>query len=72
MRESDWSSDVCSSDLFDIEMGLAIRSLLINDSDSSFYVFYDKNQNVFEMDFELSLIHIWLLFLLRLQQQPHS
>ena len=37
---------------FDIEMGLAIRSLLINDSDSSFYVFYDKNQNVFEMDFE--------------------
>ena len=37
---------------FDIDMGLAIRSLLINDSDSSLYVFYDKNQNVFEMDFE--------------------
>ncbi len=38
---------------FDIEMGLAIRSLLINDSDSSFYVFYDKNQNVFEMTYML-------------------
>lgn len=37
---------------FNIDMGLAIRSLLINDSESSLYVFYDKNQNVFEMDFE--------------------
>lgn len=37
---------------FDIDMGLAVRSLLIDDSKSSLYVFYDKNQNVFEMDFE--------------------
>ena len=37
---------------FDIDMGLAIRSLLLDDSTSSLYVFYDKNQNVFEMDFE--------------------
>ena len=37
---------------FDIDMGLAIRSLMLDDSTSSLYVFYDKNQNVFEMDFE--------------------
>lgn len=37
---------------FDIDMGLAVRSLLVDDSISSLYVFYDKNQNVFEMDFE--------------------
>lgn len=37
---------------FDIDMGLTIRSLLLDDSASSLYVFYDKNQNVFEMDFE--------------------
>lgn len=37
---------------FDLDMGLAVRSLLLSDSQSSLYVFYDKNQNVFEMDFE--------------------
>lgn len=37
---------------FDIDMGLTIRSLLIDDGKSSLYVFYDKNQNVFEMNFE--------------------
>ncbi len=37
---------------FDIDMGLSIRSLLLNESESSLYVFYDKNQNVFEMNFE--------------------
>ena len=37
---------------FDIDMGLAIRSLLLDDSTSSLYVFYDKNQNIFQMDFE--------------------
>lgn len=37
---------------FDIDMGLAVRSLLVDDSTSTLYVFYDKNQNVFEMDFE--------------------
>lgn len=37
---------------FDIDMGLAVRSLLVDDSTSSLYVFYDKTQNVFEMDFE--------------------
>lgn len=37
---------------FDIDMGLTIRSLLLSDKRSSLYVFYDKNQNVFDMDFE--------------------
>ena len=37
---------------FDLDMGLSIRSLLKNDNKSSLYVFYDKNQNVFEMDYE--------------------
>ena len=37
---------------FDIDMGFAIRSLLRDEGNSSLYVFYDKNQNVFEMDFE--------------------
>lgn len=37
---------------FDIDMGLSVRSLLANEVTSSLYVFYDKNQNVFKMDFE--------------------
>lgn len=37
---------------FDLDMGLSVRSLLSNDKDSELYVFYDKNQNVFEMNFE--------------------
>lgn len=37
---------------FDTDMGLSIRSLLKNESQSNLYVFYDKNQNIFEMDFE--------------------
>ncbi len=37
---------------FDLDMGFSIRSLLLNDIGSELYVFYDKNQNVFEMDFE--------------------
>lgn len=37
---------------FDIDMGLAVRSLLVDEKSSTLYVFYDKNQNVFEMDFE--------------------
>lgn len=37
---------------FNIDMGFTIRSLMLDDSTSSLYVFYDKNQNVFEMDFE--------------------
>ncbi len=37
---------------FDIDMGLAVKSLLKDENKSSLYVFYDKNQNVFEMDFE--------------------
>lgn len=37
---------------FDLDMGLTVRSLLKNDTLSSLYVFYDRNQNVFQMDFE--------------------
>ncbi|MCD7752674.1 MAG: PhoH family protein [Lachnospiraceae bacterium] len=37
---------------FDVDMGLTVRSLLMNETDASLYVFYDKNQNVFEMNFE--------------------
>lgn len=37
---------------FDIDMGLSVRSLLKNDAESTLYVFYDKNQNLFKMDFE--------------------
>ena len=37
---------------FDVDMGLSVRSLLKNDAESTLYVFYDKNQNIFEMDFE--------------------
>ena len=37
---------------FDVDMGLSIRSLLKDDAQSTLYVFYDKNQNIFEMDFE--------------------
>jgi superfamily I DNA and RNA helicase len=37
---------------FDVDMGLSVRSLLKNDAQSTLYVFYDKNQNIFEMDFE--------------------
>ena len=41
---------------FDIDMGLAIRSLLKNDSYTYLKVFYDKNQNVFKMDFENAFV----------------
>ncbi len=37
---------------FDVDMGLTIRSLLADKNLSTLYVFYDKNQNVFENDFE--------------------
>ena len=37
---------------FDVDTGLSVRSLLRNDSESSLYVLYDKNQNIFKMDFE--------------------
>lgn len=37
---------------FDVDMGLSVRSLLRNDAESMLYVFYDKNQNIFEMDYE--------------------
>lgn len=37
---------------FDVDMGLSVRALLKSDTDSTLYVFYDKNQNIFEMDFE--------------------
>lgn len=37
---------------FDVEMGLSVRTLLKSEAESSLYVFYDKNQNIFEMDFE--------------------
>lgn len=37
---------------FDDDMGFTIRNLLIDDKASSLYVFYDKNQNVFELDSE--------------------
>lgn len=37
---------------FDIDMGLSVRSLLRDETTSNLYVFYDKNQNIFEMDFE--------------------
>ena len=40
---------------FDVDMGLSVRSLLKNDAESTLYVFYDKNQNIFEMDFENAL-----------------
>lgn len=39
---------------FDIDMGLSIRSLMRNEYESELYVFYDRNQNVFEMKFENS------------------
>lgn len=35
---------------FSIDMGLSIRYLLKNEHESSLYVFYDKNQNVFSND----------------------
>ena len=38
---------------FDIDMGLSIRALLSKDY-STFYVFFDENQNVFSKDFENS------------------
>ena len=37
---------------FDVDMGLSVRALLKSDTESTLYVFYDKNQNIFEMDFE--------------------
>lgn len=37
---------------FDVDMGLSIRSLLKNDKSSELYVFYDKNQNIFELPYE--------------------
>ena len=37
---------------FDIDMGLKIRSLLLDECESTLYVLYDKNQNVFEKKFE--------------------
>ena len=37
---------------FDIHMGLTIRSLLLDECESTLYVLYDKNQNVFEKKFE--------------------
>lgn len=37
---------------FSLDMGLTIKSLLLNEELSTLYVFYDKNQNVFKMDFE--------------------
>lgn len=37
---------------FDIDMGLTIRSLLLDECESTLYVLYDKNQNVFEKKFE--------------------
>lgn len=37
---------------FDTDMGLSIRSLLKSETQSDLYVFYDKNQNIFEMNFE--------------------
>lgn len=38
---------------FDVDMGLSIRTLLRQEY-TSFYVFFDENQNVFSMDFENS------------------
>ena len=37
---------------FSIDMGLSIRYLLANERESSLYVFYDKNQNVFANETE--------------------
>ena len=37
---------------FDVDMGLSIRSLLRDDVNSNLYVFYDKNQNIFELPYE--------------------
>ena len=37
---------------FDLNMGMTIRCLLNNENESSLYVFYDKNQNLFLQDFE--------------------
>ena len=37
---------------FDVDMGLSVRSTLRNDTESTLYVFYDKNQNIFEMNYE--------------------
>lgn len=36
---------------YDVDMGLSIRALL-NEEYSTFYVFFDENQNVFSKDFE--------------------
>lgn len=36
---------------YDVDMGLSIRALL-NENYSTFYVFFDENQNVFAKDFE--------------------
>ena len=36
---------------YDVDMGLSIRALL-NEDYSTFYVFFDENQNVFSKDFE--------------------
>lgn len=40
---------------YDVDMGLSIRALL-NEDYSTFYVFFDENQNVFSKDFEDSFV----------------
>lgn len=37
---------------FDLSMGMTIRCLMKSETESSLYVFYDKNQNLFLQDFE--------------------
>lgn len=37
---------------FDLNMGMTVRHLMKSEQESSLYVFYDKNQNLFLQDFE--------------------
>ena len=50
---------------FDIDMGLSVRFLLKNDTDSNLYVFYDENQNVFSQNFENAFAIDYPPFVLR-------
>lgn len=50
---------------FDIDMGFAINGLLRNPTESTLYVFYDKNQNVFSRNFSDAFEMKNLPFILR-------
>lgn len=50
---------------FDVDMGLSVRFLLKDDTESDLYVFYDENQNVFAQNFENAFAIEYPPFVLR-------